>query len=143
MGVDMRLIAAAALTFGLAAGAHGAEQKFPANDGQINFNMPSGNVGCSYTPKGGSGTYLPTDGGPELGCDRIEPTYLRLFLRKAGKAERYNNVGDTGCCDGTHILKYGNTWSHDGFRCTSKASGLTCTRGKHGFTISRTKTSIY
>jgi hypothetical protein len=44
-----------------------AEQSIPASaEGQIEFNTPSDNIGCIYTAKGGTGTYEPQDGGPEL-----------------------------------------------------------------------------
>lgn len=139
----MRRIASLIL-FALAAlPASAAEQTFPSDEGQISFNMPSGNVGCVYTPKGGTSVYEPEDGGPELQCDRQEPLYLRFFLRKVGKAEKFENVGDVGCCGADNILRYGNSWSKNGYRCTSEKTGLTCTRGKNGFVISRSKTSVY
>ena len=120
------------------------EQSFPSNSGQVFFNMPSGNVGCVYTPAGGVAHYQPTDGGPELACDRIEPTYLRFILAARGKARRYNNVGDTSCCDGSNIFRYGNTWSKGPFVCKSTQNGLTCTRvGGNGFFISRATTKVY
>jgi len=124
--------------------AKAAEQSFPADGGLVYFNMPSGKVGCQYTPAGGSDVYEPEDGGPELGCDRIEPTYLRFILGKSGKAKRYQNVGDSGCCDGSHTLNYGNSWRKGPFSCTSDRSGLRCSRNDgHGFFISRSKTQVY
>lgn len=40
------------------------EQVFTPNaDGQIEFVMPSGNVGCIYTPKGGTDIYMPAGAG--------------------------------------------------------------------------------
>lgn len=122
---------------------HAAEQSFSTRNGQTWFNMPSGNMGCIYTPKGGVEHYQPEDGGPELQCDRQEPVYLRFFLRRSGKAQKYQNVGDVSCCGADNILRYGNSWSKDGFHCTSSREGLTCTRGKNGFSISRSKTSVY
>lgn len=139
----MRLIAAIVWAIALTVTAHAAEQKFPLADGQIHFNMPSGNVGCVFTQKGGSDVYMPEDGGPELQCDRREPKYIRVFLHKSGKAERYENVGDVGCCGADNILRYGNSWSHAGYRCVSTKTGLTCTRGKSGFFLSRSKTTVY
>jgi hypothetical protein len=119
------------------------EQKFLSDEGQIIFNLPSGNIGCVYTPKGGTSYYEPEDGGPELQCDRQEPVYLRFFLRKSGKAEKFKNVGDVGCCGANNILRYGNSWSKNGFRCASERTGLTCTRGKNGFVISRSRAVVY
>ncbi|RVA23183.1 hypothetical protein EN935_28505, partial [Mesorhizobium sp. M7D.F.Ca.US.004.03.1.1] len=61
--------------------AHAAEQGIPASaDGQIEFNTPSGNIGCIYTAKGGTSTYEPKDGGPELSCSRVEPSYVTIIL---------------------------------------------------------------
>lgn len=121
-----------------------AEQNFPADGGLIYFNMPTGNIGCQYTPAGGSDVYVPEDGGPELGCDRIEPTYQRFILGKAGKARRFQNAGDTACCDGSHILSYGNSWKKGPFSCRSSKTGLSCSRSDgHGFYISRSKTDVY
>jgi len=37
-------------------------------------------------------------------------------------------------------LPYGQTWAHFGFRCSSKAVGLTCrNESAHGFFLSREK----
>ena len=111
---------------------------FSENDqGQIEFMMPSGNVGCIYTPEGGTGVYQPMDGGPELSCDRVEPQYVRVTLGPANKTKRYNNVGDASCCGSENVFDYGNVWSHDGFRCVSSESGLSCKRFGHGFSMSR------
>jgi hypothetical protein len=118
-------------------------QNFPSEDGVISFSTPAGNIGCTYIPAGGTDVYFPKSGGPELQCDRVEPTYLRFFLHKSGRAERFANVGDASCCSGENILVYGNSWTKGPFRCISARSGLTCTRGKAGFFISRGKTRTY
>jgi hypothetical protein len=34
-------------------------------------------------------------------------------------------------------LRYGKTFRHAGYRCTSRSTGLTCRRGRHGFFLSR------
>lgn len=131
------------LSLAAVSGVAAAEQKFSSEEGQVHFNLPSGNIGCVYTPRGGTSFYEPEDGGPELQCDRQEPVYLRFFLRKSGKAQKYFNVGDAGCCGADNILKYGNSWSHDGYSCVSERTGLTCTRGKNGFVISKSKAAVY
>jgi hypothetical protein len=111
---------------------------FEANDyGQIEFMMPSGNIGCIYTPKGGTELYEPVGGGPELSCDRVEPAYVRVILGPKDKALRPNDVGDASCCSATNSFGYSETWSFDGFICKSSTAALTCRRGKHGFSISR------
>lgn len=67
--------------------AHAAEQSIPAGDeGQIEFNTPSDNIGCIYTAKGGTSTYQPQDGGPELSCSRVEPSYVTIILGPKGPA---------------------------------------------------------
>jgi hypothetical protein len=125
------------------AAANAAEQNFPLQNGVISFATPTGNAGCTYIPAGGTDIYFPKNGGPELQCDRLEPTYLRLFLYKSGKAERFTNVGDASCCSAENVLVYGNSWTKGPFRCKSERKGLTCTRGRHGFFMSRSKTKVY
>lgn len=56
-----------------AAPAAAGQQDFPAEGGLIAFATPSGNIGCTYVPAGGTDVYEPKDGGPELQCDRVEP----------------------------------------------------------------------
>jgi hypothetical protein len=138
-----RVLATALASSLVSFAAFAEQQNFPSEDGAIRFSTPTGNIGCTYIPKGGTSLYFPKDGGPELQCDRVEPTYLRFFLYRSGRAERFKNVGDVGCCAADNILVYGNSWSKGPFRCTSARSGLTCTRGKAGFFISRGKTSVY
>ncbi len=111
---------------------------FSENDqGQIEFTMPSGNVGCIYTPEGGTDVYQPLSGGPELSCDRIEPQYVRVKLGPVNKTKRYNTVGDASCCGSGSVFEYGSVWKHNGFRCVSSESGLSCKRFGHGFSLSR------
>jgi hypothetical protein len=107
------------------------------SQGQITFTMPSGNVGCIYTPEGGTDNYEPAGGGPELSCDRVEPAYVRVTLGPTGKARRFNDVGDASCCGGDNEFAYGEVWKFDGFRCVSSEAGLACKRGGHGFSMSR------
>ncbi len=104
------------------------------------FVMPSGNIGCIYIPEGGTAIYQPTDGGPELSCDRVEPKYVRATLGRAGKAVVRTNVGDQGCCGGDSTISYGETWSAGPFTCYSERSGLTCRRDDgHSFLLSRAR----
>jgi len=118
-------------------------QTFPSNNGQVDFRMPSNNVECIYTPAGGTPTYTPADGGPELQCDRAEPTYLRFVLGKSGPATVISDVGDASCCGGTNVLQYGSTWQGGPFTCKSATTGITCKRGAHGFLISKAKVKTY
>ncbi len=111
----------------------------PDASGAITFLMPSGNVACIYTPAGGSSVYVPADGGPELSCDRAEPSYLRFTLSATGPANVIGDVGDPGCCGGTNSFAYGQSWNMAPFSCVSANTGLTCKRGGNGFTISKAK----
>jgi hypothetical protein len=126
--------------------AEAKEQIFtPEADGQISFVMPSGNVGCIYTPKGGTATYQPADGGPEISCDRIAPSYVNITLDSKGPAVLTRNPGEQGCCGGDNVFAYGNTVTLDGFTCSSSEAGLICETPdkKHGLCLSRTRTLHY
>lgn len=111
-------------------------------DEVVSFQMPSRNVGCTYIPEGGTPTYQPPGGHAELQCDRIAPSYVRVSLSAVGKAKKYTNVGDASCCSG-EVLPYGETWTAGPFTCVSAASGLTCTKGKHGLVMSRKTIKAY
>jgi hypothetical protein len=135
----------AALAVAVAPAFAGQEQAqfAPQPGGQIAFVMPSGNIGCIYTPAGGAPHYVPADGGPELSCDRVAPVYLRFVLGRAGPAAQIGNVGDASCCAAENPLAYGSYWEFDGFYCESANSGLTCLRGENGFFVSRKETKIW
>ena len=125
---------------------HAKEQVFVAeDDGQISFVMPSGNIGCIYTPRGGTGTYKPAGGGPEISCDRIAPTYVNITLGGEGPTVLTENPGERGCCGGDNVLAYGNTVTFDGFVCSSSSAGLICETPdkRHGLCLSRTRTLHY
>jgi len=138
----LRLLAAAAACSAFAPPAFAID--FAENDqGQIEFVMPSGNIGCVYTPKGGTDTYQPVGGGPELSCDRVEPAYVRVILGPKGKAVKIAGVGDASCCGSDNVFDYGEVWKMGPFSCSSATSGLACVRGTHGFTMSRRKVTAY
>ncbi|MEO5808306.1 hypothetical protein [Devosia sp.] len=119
--------------------AKAAEQYIAAEDnGQIAFIMPSGNIGCVYTPAGGTETYSTLDGGAELQCDRVAPSYVRVVLSASGATQRINNPGEQPCCSIEPKLAYGNTWRAGPFQCISETRGLTCVRDENtGFVLSR------
>ena len=126
--------------------AHAKEQVFVAEpDGQISFMMPSGNIGCIYTPRGGTETYQPADGGPEISCDRIAPKYVNITLGTKSAAVLTENPGEQGCCGGGNVFAYGNTATFDGFVCSASDAGLVCETPdkKHGLCLSRTRTLHY
>jgi hypothetical protein len=122
------------------------EQSFvPKANGQVEFSMPSGNVGCIFTPEGGTDTYQPDGGGPELSCDRIEPSYINVRLGPVGKAMLNENPGEQGCCGAENVLAYGNTTHLGGFVCTASTGGLTCETadGRHGFCVAKARMLHY
>ena len=124
--------------------AQAAEQSIPAGvEGQIEFNTPSGNIGCIYTPKGGTSTYEPQDGGPELSCSRVAPSYVTIILGPKGPATLIKNPGEQSCCSDVTKLAYGKSWSAGPFSCESTTKGLACTATNgHGFFISKAKVTV-
>ncbi|MBP1875137.1 hypothetical protein J2Z19_004870 [Ensifer adhaerens] len=109
---------------------------------QEEFVMPSGNIGCIFTPAGGTATYQPVDGGPELSCDIIAPRYVRATLGRSGAATINREVGDPSCCSAAPVLEYGATWSGGPYSCTSERTGLSCRRDDgHAFVLSRASIS--
>jgi hypothetical protein len=136
----LRMLAAA---FGLVAlmvlPASADEQPIKAqDDGQIEFTMPSGNVGCLYTPAGGTDVYEPADGGPELVCERIEPSYVTVILGPVGEPQMIEDPGEQSCCGAENIFEYGNTITMEGFYCASETTGLLCIREDGvGFTMAK------
>ena len=133
------LLLGAALAAGLAMPAAAAEVELEANEsGQIEFVMPSGNIGCIVTPEGGTEVYRPEGGGPEIMCDRVEPEYVRIVLA-ADTAEELDEVADPSCCGAEQVLQYGEWASIEGFVCYSETAGLTCNTEDetHGFKMAR------
>ncbi|HEV2515585.1 MAG TPA: hypothetical protein VGV07_10070 [Devosia sp.] len=133
------LMLGAAIAVLLAMPATAAEVDLDANDsGQIEFVMPSGNIGCVITPEGGTEVYQPEDGGPEIVCDRVEPDYVRVVLG-ADAAEELDEVADPSCCGAEQVLEYGERAAMEGFVCYSETTGLTCNTEDetHGFTMAR------
>src|SRR5580700_4310064 len=84
VGGTRRLVGAAVALLLVPAAIHAQQTSIDfaadAAGGQIVFVLPSHNVECTYTPKGGTTTYKPFDGGPELSCDRPDPKYVRVVL---------------------------------------------------------------
>lgn len=115
----------------------------PSQSGFTEFTMPSGNIGCIYTPEGGSAVHVPSDGGPELSCDRVEPQYRRYVLSKEGPGVELAEVGDASCCSIDNILDYGDVWQEGPYRCESTRGGLICQTGQHGFFISRKNIELW
>ncbi|MDO9415129.1 hypothetical protein [Pararhizobium sp.] len=109
---------------------------------QEEFTLPSGNIGCIYTPQGGTEVYQPEDGGPELACDRVEPQYVRVTLGASGAATINRDVGDPSCCSLGTVLDYGQVWKAGPFSCSSTRKGLACERRDgHSMFLSRARLS--
>jgi len=109
----------------------------PEADVQQTFMTPTGNIGCVYTPAGGTEVYRTRDGRAELACDRVEPAYVRVILSERGAAERIDNVGDASCCAGETIA-YGQRWQAGPFLCDVSEAGVSCANAEgRGFTLSR------
>jgi hypothetical protein len=132
---SFRFLFAAIAAFGLSAPAFAAEQ--------IEFTLPSGNIGCIYTPEGGVPAYQPVDGGPELSCDRVKPEYVRIILGPSGNAVLHKDVGDASCCSANLTLNYGGTWKAGPFICKASTKGLDCRRDTHGFFMGRRRLEAY
>lgn len=108
----------------------------PTQSQAAEFTAPSGNIGCIYTPAGGTEVYQTPDGAAELQCDRIEPTYVRVVLPEHDAAHQVETQ-ERGCCSGD-ALAYGAHWSAGPFQCDMADTGLTCASAEgHGFSLSR------
>lgn len=114
-------------------------------NGQVEFVTPSGNIGCIYTPEGGTATYEPLDGGPELSCDLVEPDYVNVVLGPNGEAESTWDPGEQACCGADNVFEYDNEVKLDGFICYSETTGLSCMSesGEHGFLMSKAHIVTY
>ena len=103
------------------------------------FQTPSGNIVCGYMPKG-------------LRCDlhsglKPEPSdpcpldWVGVWVEADGAAGP-DCAGDA--VESTQVLGYGRTWELGGMRCSSEATGLTCSnQGGHGFFLSRAAWRVY
>ena len=116
---------------------------FTDREGQVEFATPSHNVGCVYTPAGGTSWYKPADGGPELSCDRVKPTYVNVRMGAANEPQRVDNPGEQPCCQATNLLAYGKLWSAGPFSCGASGAGLACKRADgRGFTLSKKDVAV-
>ena len=133
----LAMLAGIAIVLGLPAQAAEFQQLNANQYGQVEFTTPSGNIGCIYTPSGGTPVYE-THGGDEIQCDRVAPSYVRAVLADDGAAYRINDVGDASCCSLGQTIEYGKVAQIGPFQCLSERRGLTCARADgHGFFLSR------
>ena len=113
----------------------------PAPGGTSEFAAAAGNVGCTYTPAGGTAVYTTHDGRAELFCDRVEPTYVRLSMSEEGAA-REVPTDERGCCSGV-MLNPGERWRQGPFSCAVGEAGVVCSKADgHGFTLTRTQAEV-
>ena len=122
------IIAAGISACAALAGTPAASPKFSDREGQIEFATPSGNIGCVYTPAGGTSWHKPAGGGPELACDRVKPAYMSVRMGPTGAVQRTDNPGEQPCCGAENVLAYGQTWTAGPFTCASAKTGLMCKR---------------
>jgi hypothetical protein len=99
----------------------------PNPDGTISFAMPSGNVGCTFVPPGGTAVYATATGGAELHCTIEQPDYRVVILQPAGPAPAPFATAEVGGLPPAHPLPYGRFWQAGPFTCLSARSGLFCT----------------
>jgi len=134
----LAIVTGLAIIFGVPAQAGQFQHLQASQYGQIEFGTPSGNIGCTYTPAGGTPVYETVNGGAEIQCDRVAPSYVRTVLGDSGAGFRINDVGDASCCSLTQTIQYGKTVQVGPFQCLSERRGLTCARQDgHGFFLSR------
>lgn len=105
------------------------------------FTLPSGNIGCTYVPAGGTEVYEPRDGGPELICSRVEPVYVTVSMTANSTPIRYDNPGEQGCCGLDNVLHYGQSLQLGPFFCSSAKTGLTCT-GPNGHWLKMRRANV-
>lgn len=113
------------------------------DDGVVQFVTPSSNIGCTYIPFNGAGGIDTGVNGPELHCYRLYGKFDAVSLGPVKKAQKLMVEGRLACCKTRNVLAFGNTWKFGGYACTSDRTGLTCRRGKHGFSISASSITRY
>jgi len=79
----------------------------------VDFSMPSSNIGCSYI------AHICRGRGPELSCDRREPSYVYVDLGRTGPAQPTDNLSEQSSCGVGNTLQYGQTWNGGPFTVQS------------------------
>jgi hypothetical protein len=116
----------------------------------VSFRTPSANIYCAYNSVDPpSPAFLRCDIRSNLkpaprphSC--VEGVYGEsVGMTKTGAAHVLC-ISDTTYNPKARVLAYGTSWARDGFRCTSRAVGLTCTNQRgHGFFLSRESWRVY
>jgi hypothetical protein len=116
----------------------------------ISFRTPSKNIYCAYSSADSTTpAFLRCDirshlkpAPPRRSC--VEGVYGESVGMTRTGAAHVLCISDTVYNPAARVLAYGTSWSRDGFRCTSRAAGLTCTNPRgHGFFLSRESWRVY
>jgi uncharacterized protein DUF6636 len=110
----------------------------------VTFRTPSGNIGCVYAPaEPGFGASLRCDIRSGLRPKPARPRKCDLDYGDSYELFRTGRPiatchGDTALDPHARVLRYGTTWTTNGFVCVSRAIGLRCSNlTGHGFFLSR------
>lgn len=129
------LLGAATLGLAFAAIASGSQAAFTS------FRTPSGNIACISDGTGRG--YLRCDIASGLKPRPPRPAGCELDwghgleIKRTGRSYVLCS-GDTALNPQARVLGYGKTWRGNGFACTSRTTGLTCSNQTgHGFFLSR------
>lgn len=123
----------------LMAGTAGAVQ---AGEDAFMFLTPSGNIGCQFGMSMEASVYcVRRDAAQSTAEVPVLNAYVQL--PEQGKAITGPFEGDAWYPTGAQVLKYGKSRSDFGSTCKSAKSGLTCTRGAHGFSVNRKTIKVW
>jgi hypothetical protein len=133
----VRLALATAFALAIAGGAG-------ATPGIALFRTPSGNIGCVYSAAGyGEPASLRCDIRSGLVPKPAKPRGCDLDYGDSYGLDKHGRPtvtchGDTALDPRAKVLAYGTVWGRDGFRCSSRPTGLRCSNlSRHGFFLSR------
>ena len=119
-----------------------------AADALVQFETPSGNIGCIMGAGYGARCDIQNrdwSRGPRPeGCRMDVDWGQGLIVGKRGKGHIVC-AGDTALNNGGGTLAYGKSASAGRFTCTSRESGVTCRnrRNDHGFFISKQRYRVF
>jgi hypothetical protein len=121
-----------------------------ASDVYVNFQTPSGNIGCGYAKFAGERADLRCE--IVSGIRPLPPHPARCGEGDWGRAVGMGPTGrpsrfcitDTVMDPRAPVLAYGRAWRRGPFRCASQDTGLTCrNRDGHGWFLSRAVTRLF
>jgi hypothetical protein len=138
-----RIFLVAALVFSTAT-AQAQSIKFPSiGDGVTQFVTASKEIGCTFIPFDGANGIDTGQNSSELHCYLLNDKQAAVSLGVKGKARGLIVRGELDCCAGNNVLALEKSWAAGGYKCKSERSGLTCTKGSHGFTLGRAKIKLF